>query len=92
MWSHDAVHKFQDNSIDFIYLDANHSYGAALRDLTIWYPKLRPQGWFCGHDFNDIWGWCGVKTAVLDFLRDRKLSLGILTEDGDFPSFGFQKP
>jgi len=88
MWSHDAAGKIVDKSLDFIYLDANHSYEATSRDLNIWYPKLICGGWFCGHDFNDFYG---VKEAVLQFLQKRSLRLRIITKDGRYPSFGFQK-
>ena len=42
---------FEDNSLDFIYIDANHSYDYVKEDLSLWFPKLKKGGWFMGHDY-----------------------------------------
>jgi hypothetical protein len=47
-----AAGKFADESLDFIYLDADHSYEAVKADLEAWYPKLRPGGLFAGDDYG----------------------------------------
>ena len=54
-----------DDSLGFIYVDANHSYDGALADLKAWHPKLKAGGIMAGHDFNDLYG---VKDAVKDFI------------------------
>ena len=46
-----AADRFADGSVDFIYLDGNHTYEFALRDLYMWFPKLRPGGLFACNDF-----------------------------------------
>lgn len=47
---------FQDESLDFIYIDANHKYDAVKEDLELWYPKLKKGGVFSGHDYlNTDW-------------------------------------
>lgn len=51
MMSVEAVKWFVDETFDFIYLDAGHTYPSASEDLHIWWPKLRPGGVFAGHDF-----------------------------------------
>lgn len=48
-----AVTLFRDLSLDFVYLDANHSYEAVRQDLFHWYPKIRRGGLLCGHDYFD---------------------------------------
>ena len=53
--SEHAAPRFADNSLDFIYLDANHSYKHVRQDLILWFPKLKSGGVFAGHDyFNAI--------------------------------------
>ena len=52
-WTHVCVERFADASFDFIYVDALHDYKGALRDITLWWPKLRVGGIMAGHDFND---------------------------------------
>jgi hypothetical protein len=49
--SKQAVDLFRDNSLDFIYIDGNHSYDSVKEDLEIWYPKLKKGGIFSGHDY-----------------------------------------
>lgn len=42
---------FQNESLDFIYIDANHAYDFVKEDIQLWYPKLKKGGLFCGHDY-----------------------------------------
>lgn len=62
-----AAQEFADNSLDFVYLDADHSVAAVQEDIAAWYPKVRHGGLLAGHDFLDgTTNECefGVKTAV----------------------------
>ena len=49
-----ASNMFQDNSIDFIYIDANHAYDYVKDDIKFWFPKLKKGGILSGHDYLDI--------------------------------------
>lgn len=49
----DAAHHIPDESLDFVYIDANHAYSAVISDLYDWYPKVRPGGILSGHDYFD---------------------------------------
>lgn len=51
-FSMDATKDFEDNSLDFVYIDGNHSYESALEDITEWSKKVRPGGIVSGHDFR----------------------------------------
>lgn len=42
---------FVDESLDFVYLDADHTYDAVYADIEAWLPKVRPGGIIAGHDF-----------------------------------------
>ena len=55
-WSHIAADQFEDESLDFVYLDANHAYEFVVRDLAKWAPKVRKGGIVCGHDYDDYTG------------------------------------
>lgn len=46
-----AAQFFPDEYFDFIYIDADHRYEAAIKDIQTWYPKLKKHGFFAGHDF-----------------------------------------
>lgn len=41
-----------DNSLDFIFIDADHAYESVLKDLNAWIPKVRQGGLLSGHDIH----------------------------------------
>jgi hypothetical protein len=88
-FSVDAVKEFADSSIDFIYIDANHDYKHCTEDLNLWFPKVKNGGLIAGHDFLDSGFNFGVRSAVLDFLKDKPYKLYNTLED--WPSFYFIK-
>ena len=49
-----ASNMFLDESLDFIYIDANHAYEFIKQDIELWYPKLRKGGIFSGHDYLNL--------------------------------------
>ena len=87
---------FKDESLDFIYIDANHKYEYVKQDLEIWFPKLRKGGVFAGHDYlkmnwddqkdKHIWnsdfyhGVFGVNPAVDEFCKKFNFDLTITKE------------
>lgn len=46
-----ASEMFEDESLDFIFIDANHAYDFVVEDLNLWFPKLKKGGVFSGHDY-----------------------------------------
>jgi hypothetical protein len=46
-----ASDMFTDNSLDFVYIDANHAYDYVRQDIELWYPKVKSGGWVMGHDY-----------------------------------------
>lgn len=51
MKGENACDFIQDKSLDFIYIDANHTYDAVKQDLKLWYPKIKSGGLVMGHDY-----------------------------------------
>jgi predicted O-methyltransferase YrrM len=51
MDSKEASKLFNDESLDFVYIDANHTYDAVKEDLKCWYNKVRVGGVVMGHDY-----------------------------------------
>jgi hypothetical protein len=49
-----AADDVKDGSLDFIFVDADHSTESVLADLAAWRPKVREGGWLTGHD--EQWG------------------------------------
>ena len=73
-----AVERVGPESLDFLYLDAMHSYEAVLSDLTVWYPRMRPGAIMAGHDYNDgafAQGIHGVRSAVDEFFAARGVTV-----------------
>jgi predicted O-methyltransferase YrrM len=46
-----TINAIEDNSIDLIFIDGNHTYKYVLEDLEKYYPKLKNTGVMCGDDF-----------------------------------------
>jgi len=49
--SMEAVKDFEDNSLDFVYIDANHEADFPYNDIVEWAKKVRPGGIVSGHDY-----------------------------------------
>lgn len=52
--SKEASKMFNEESLDFIYIDANHSYDFVVEDINLWFPKLKKGGVMSGHDYINI--------------------------------------
>jgi len=44
--------RVEDGSLDFAFIDADHTYEGCLADIRAWYPKVRPGGLIGGHDYG----------------------------------------
>jgi len=68
-----------DESFDFIYIDADHSYKAVRQDIEEWWPKVVHNGVLSGHDYSRGMPNGGVRFGVIDavdeFVKDNKLEL-----------------
>jgi len=51
-FSMDAVLEFEDNSLDFVYIDGNHDFKNVANDIVEWEKKVRVGGIVSGHDFR----------------------------------------
>ena len=65
----DAASEFADASLDFVFIDADHSYEAVRADIAAWRPKIRPGGWITGHDYDTL-KFPGVVRAVEESFKD----------------------
>jgi hypothetical protein len=46
-----SAEQFEDESIDFLYLDADHIYSRVHSDIKAWLPKIKVGGIISGHDY-----------------------------------------
>lgn len=66
MTSVDAAKLYEDNSLDFVLIDADHAYEPVKADIQAWLPKIKPGGYLGGDDYHD--GWPGVIQATTELL------------------------
>ncbi len=59
----DAVDDFADGSLDWVNIDGNHTFDAAVQDIIRWAPKVREGGLVLVHDYC-AFGMSGVIPAV----------------------------
>jgi hypothetical protein len=97
-FSEDAVKDILDNSLDFVYIDGDHSYDFVMQDIIIWGRKVRKGGIVSGHDYNYDSNKEGriakVTQAVNDYTRVHDIKFYITKEDryvknGDIPPSWF---
>ncbi len=87
--SEEAARRFNNGSLDFVYLDAQHHYEAVQQDLALWHQKIRQGGVIGGHDYLDgriDSGIYGVKQAVDEFAAAEGLRV-IITREPNWPSW-----
>jgi len=56
------VNSVPNNSLDFVYIDGDHSYAAVKKDIVAWIPKVKIGGVICGHDIT----WQTVRKALVE--------------------------
>jgi predicted O-methyltransferase YrrM len=79
----EAAKLYEDNSLDFVFIDASHIYENVKNDIEAWYPKLKSKGILAGHDYD-----CGdVRKAVEEFTSKNSYIVTINSEQ----CWGFEK-
>jgi predicted O-methyltransferase YrrM len=68
--SDNVIDKFEDESLDFIFIDGLHTYDQVLKDCKNYYSKVKKGGIFSGHDYTAIEE---VNKAVIEFATDIKI-------------------
>lgn len=64
-YSKDAISDIP-GQLDFIYIDADHSYEGVLKDLYFWFSKIKYDGIIGGHDYMHP-NFPGVQKAIDEF-------------------------
>jgi len=73
----DAARFIDDNSLDFVYIDGNHTYKSVAEDILLYFPKVKKGGLFSGHDYC----FRVVRRAVDEFINKQGLKLHIISHD-----------
>lgn len=77
-----AAERFPEASVDFVYIDDEHSHEGVAKSLTAWYPKIRPNGIVAGHDYDVGHGSTEWNMVIDEFLDERGMRL--FTEEMDW--------
>ena len=71
MTSIEASALFENNSLDFVFIDASHEYEDVKNDIISWLPKIKRGGVLAGHDYwSGPDSWPSVRKAVNETLSN----------------------
>lgn len=68
-------------SLDFVYIDADHSFNQVMQDVIIWSDRVRPGGVVSGHDYDNP----DVKAAVDTYTKIHECELFITQKGRKYP-------
>jgi hypothetical protein len=78
--SESAIREFQnEEAVDFVYIDGNHSYESVKKDITLYYPLIKNNGLIGGHDYTPYTE--TVIRAVNEFAEEAELELHTVLPD-----------
>lgn len=52
MGSKEAAPQIAEGTLDFVFIDGDHSYDGTKTDIVLWLPKIKKGGWIGGHDYH----------------------------------------
>lgn len=82
--SSDVLATFADDYFDWNYIDGNHAYPFAVKDLDLCWHKTKLGGHVCGHD----WNFPQVQSAGIEAIQSGRYQLlGLTPTMQPFPSF-----
>jgi hypothetical protein len=89
--AHAAAEDVPKWSLDFVYIDGDHSFNEVMQDIIVWSARVRPGGIVAGHDYDNS----DVRQAIDTYAKVHNIRLYI-TERGGFhpdssPSWLFGK-
>ncbi len=98
-FSMDAVKKFVNESLDFVYIDANHRYEYAMEDIREWSKKVKKGGLVAGRnyynglyvDFGGMQTNYGVKRAVDEWVKKNNIKPLFVLSGEEMPTWFYVK-
>lgn len=87
--SMNAVQRFKDEFLDFVYIDSNHDFQNTTNDIIEWSKKVRLGGCIAGHDFTTRQGDCinEVYWVVNAYTQAKGISPWFITGHDRSPSW-----
>lgn len=81
--SPDVAATYQDQSLDFVWIDAIHLYDNIKADIEAWLPKIKLGGYIGGHDYA-VGHENGIERAVTELLPNHTVHHGNLVDSWIF--------
>lgn len=78
----EAVRDFPDRSLDWVFIDGDHSFDAAVQDIIAWSAKVKQGGMICVHDYDAHQ--CGVVDVVRGYTNYHRIQNWYVTRE--YPS------
>ena len=79
-----------DESLDLVFIDADHSYEAVSADLPFWWKKVKKGGWLLGDDYASCHP--GTRRAVNEWSKKNNMVLRFLYKPNNkYPIYYFIK-
>lgn len=78
-----ALDQFENESLDWVYIDGNHMYEYVKQDLEKSLLKVKNGGYITGDDYNLVGWWeDGVTKAVDEFVNNRSSEIELVSIKG----------
>jgi SAM-dependent methyltransferase len=91
-WSQDAVNSFEDESLDFVFIDGNHDFKHVVEDVDAWSKKVRKGGIVAGHDFfRNHYKDFGVREALPAWCEYKEIPILFVVAKDKCPSWFYIK-
>lgn len=74
--SMDAVKRFNEGTLDFVYIDSNHSFDYVMQDLIEWTKRVRKGGMVTGDDYFSFKR-AGVIEAVNSYTKAHNIKFNL---------------
>lgn len=68
--SWNAYNIFDDKSIDILHIDGDHSFDGVLKDLELFYPKMKKDGYIIMDDYS----WSCIRDAVNTYFNNKNVT------------------
>lgn len=77
MDSNTAVSIFKDESLDMVFIDADHRYSFVKKDIEMWLPKVKQGGIIAGHDCEEKYNNFGEFIKEIDQHLEEDVIVGV---------------
>ena len=89
----DTLIDIPEESLDFVFIDAEHSYESVKEDVNGWAKKVRHGGIVSGHDYYKTrHGNTGVIDAVNEYVKEKGYQLELTEWNNEDPNQDERQP